>query len=180
MPEEIGPDIDVTPPTEGAPGASAVLAQLAFVRGAYGTAEGVIRLADEKFSYVLLFHGILVAILSLQVDGIIGMLASPRRPMAVRGLFLAGCLLFLGAAGASLGYAVKSRSLSVELPADVPRFLDHLSSLEAGRLIEGMARAHHQTSGIVQRKLALLRACFAWAAVAFAGWAAALLMILTF
>jgi len=60
----------------------AARAQLAFVRSASGSAEGTIRLADEKVGYVLLFFGILVATLSLRADSLARLLFGPLSPVA--------------------------------------------------------------------------------------------------
>jgi hypothetical protein len=178
MPDERGPDDPAATPAQDAQADRAALAQLAFVRSAYGTAEGTIRLADEKFGYVLLFHGILAAILSVQAEGLLKSLASAQHPWALRGVLLAGGLVFLGAAGISLAYALRSRGLAFEPPKDVPGFLAHLARLETQGLAEELAGALHRAAAVAQRKLALLEKCFTWAAVAFAGWAVALVMTL--
>lgn len=180
MSNETGDAPPQGPPLGPAPGGTATSAQLAFIRSAYGSAEGTIRLADEKVGYLLLFLGILVATLSVRADALLGLLTGARHSPLVQGVFLAGCLLFLGAAGLSLAYAVRSRALSQDPPADIPRFLAHLARLEAAGLAEELARALHKTAGIAHRKLTLLRVCLSWAAVAFVGWAAVLLMSVVF
>lgn len=167
----------------GVPGAAerpSVSAQLAFVRSACGAAEGAIRLADEKVGYLLLFLGILVAMLSVRAEALLSLLTDPEHTLLVRGSFFAGCLVFLGAAGISLVYAVRSRALSLDPPADVSRVLAQLAALEAPGLAEELARALHETAGIADRKLTLLRVCLAWAAIAFFGWALVLIMSLAF
>lgn len=150
-------------------------AQLAFVRSACGSAEGAIRLADEKVGYVLLFFGILVATLSVRADSLVRLLVGPLFPV-VRFLFLGGFLLFLGAAGASLVYAMRSRMLSPDPVRDVGGSLHHLATLEAFGLAEVLVQTLHTTAGIAFRKLFLLRRCLGWAAVAFVGWTAILIM----
>lgn len=157
------------------PEKSATPAQLAFVHSAYGTAEGAVRLAEEKFGYVLLFLGILAAILGVRADALLSALTGPSHSAVLRALFLAGCLFFLGGGGISLVYAVRSRMLSADPPADLSQFLAHLAALEPARLIEELARALFKTADIAHRKLTLLQRCLAWAAVAFAGWAVVLL-----
>jgi len=164
---------------EAAEGAS-VRAQLAFVRSAYGAAESAIRLADEKVGYLLLFLGILGATLSVRADALLSLLTGPEHSLLVRGSFFAGCLVFLGAAGISLVYAVRSRALSVDPPADVTRVLAQLAALETAGLAEELARALHEAAGIADRKLTLLRVSLAWAAMAFIGWALVLIMSVAF
>lgn len=166
------------PPLGCAPEEDAGPAQLAFVRSAYGTAEGAIRLADEKAGYVLLFLGILAAIISMRADALLSLLTSLQGSPVEGSLFLAGCLLFLGGGGVSLTYAVCSRALSAAPPSDVRGFLAHLAAVETAGLTEEFARALYKTADIAQRKLTLLQKCLAWAAFAFAGWAMVLLSTL--
>ena len=149
--------------------------QLAFVRSACGSAEGTIRLADEKVGYVLLFFGILVATLSLRADSLVRLLFGPLSPVA-RFLFVGGLLLFLGAAGASLVYAMRSRMLSPDPLRDVGGSLHHLAALDTSGLLEGLVQTLHATAGIAFRKLLLLRRCLGWAVVAFVGWTAILII----
>jgi hypothetical protein len=180
MPDETGERGEQGSAVTGAAERPSVSAQLAFVRSAYGAAEGAIRLADEKVGYLLLFLGILVATLSLRADALLSLLAVPQHTLLVRGSFLAGCLAFLGAAGISLVYAVRSRALSLDPPADVSRVLAQLAALETPGLAEELARALHEVAGIADRKLTLLRVCLVWAAIAFVGWAVVLIMSVAF
>lgn len=157
---------------------SAFPAYRSFLQSAVGTAEGMIRLADEKVGYMLLFLGILAAVLSLRADMLLSLLVGPGQPLALRALLVAGGVLFLGAASMSLVYAVRSRALAADFPGDVSSMLSHLASLEMEGLLEGLARALYQRAEIAQQKLALLRKCLAWAAVSLTGWVWVLLISL--
>lgn len=180
MPDESGGGRKGAAANGGSPRAMSASAQLAFVRSAYAAAEGAIRLADEKVGYLLLFLGILVASVGVRADALLDLLAGPQRPLFVRGSFLAGCVVFLGAAGVSLAYAVRSRALALERPADIPQALDRLAALETGGLVEEVVGALHRAAGIADRKLVLLRRCLGWAAMAFVAWALVLIMSVGF
>ncbi|HSB78562.1 MAG TPA: hypothetical protein VLM91_07230 [Candidatus Methylomirabilis sp.] len=155
-----------------------VSTHLSFLRSACGTAEGAIRLADEKVGYTLLVLGILVASLSLRADRLLSVLIAPDQSLALRALLVAGAAVFLGAAGVSFVYALRSRSLSVDPPTDVPSTLSHLASLKLEGLVEELGRALYQRAEIAGRKLTLLRRCLIWAVAALASWAWVLLISL--
>jgi hypothetical protein len=157
-----------------------VSSQLAFVWSAYGAAERAIRLADEKIGYLFLFLGILIATIGVRADTMLSLLMGPQYSPLVRGAFLVVCLVFLGAEGISLVYAVRSRRLELAPPADVSQVLAHLAAMETEGLAEELARALHQASDIAVRKLALLRISVGWAALAFLGWSVVLSMSVVF
>ena len=157
-----------------------VSSQLAFVWSAYGTAERAIRLADEKIGYLFLFLGILIGTIGVRADAMLSLLMGPQYSPLVRGAFLVVCLVFLGAEGISLVYAVRSRRLELAPPADVPQVLARFAALETEGLAEELARALHQASDIADRKLALLRISVGWAALAFLGWSTVLSMSVVF
>lgn len=180
MPDESGPRAHTGSAIPGTAQGTGASAQLAFVRSAYGTVEGAIRLADEKVGYLLLFLGILIATISVRADAVLTLLAGPQHPLLIRGTFLLGCLVFLGAEGISLVYAVRSRALALESPADICLTLARLAAMETVGLSEALARSVHQAAGIADRKLILLSVCLGWAAVAFAGWAEVLIMSVVF
>lgn len=180
MPDESGGGRSRATANGGSPKAMSASAQLAFVRSAYAAAEGAIRLADEKVGYLLLFLGVLVVSVGARADALLDLLAGPQHPLLVRGSFLAGCVAFLGAAGVSLGYAVRSRALALETPADIPQALDHLAALETVGLVEEVVGALRRAVGIADRKLALLRRCLGWAAMAFVAWVLVLIMSVGF
>lgn len=127
-------------------------------------------MADEKVGYALLFLGILAATLSLRADRLQSMLLAPEASPALRALLVAGAVVFLGAAGISLVYAVRSRGLSVDPPTDVPSALFHLASLKTEGLLEEGTQALYQRAVIAGRKLSLLQRCLVWAGAALAGW----------
>ncbi len=171
MPNQTGKTTRQDPSIRRAAEGGAAPAHLAFLRSACGTAQGIIRLTDEKVGYALRLLGILVAALALRAEVLVSLTTGPRHPLIVRGLFLAGCLLFLGSAGTSLIYAARTRTVSTGRPTDVPRLLSHLTALEMDHLAEELARGLHKAAGLVQRRLALTQKCLSWAAVAFATWA---------
>jgi hypothetical protein len=135
-------------------------------------------LADEKVGYALLFLGILAATLSLRADRLQSLLLTPEQSLALRVFLVAGAAVFLGAAGVSLVYAVRSRGLSVDPPTDVPSTLAHLASLRMEGLLEEGTQALYQRAVIAGRKLRLLQRCLSWAGVALAGWVWVLLISL--
>jgi hypothetical protein len=180
MPDESGGGRPRAAADGGPPRAMSASAQPAFVRSAYGAAEGAIRLADEKVGYLLLFLGILVATVSVRADAVLSLLTTPQYNLLVQGSFLAGCVVFLGAAGMSLAYAARSRALALEPPADVAQALARLAALETAGLVGELARALHQAAGIADRKFTLLRICLGWEAMAFVGWALVLTMSVAF
>ena len=154
--------------------------QLSFLRSACGTAEGALRLADEKVGYALLFLAILLATLSVRADRLLSLLIGPEGSSALRVLLATGGIVFLGAAGISLVFAARSRTLSAEPPMDVSPILSSLETLEAGDLMEDVARRLYHRAEVARRKLTLLRRCLAWGVVALVGWAWVLLVSLIF
>lgn len=155
-----------------------VSTHLSFLRSACGTAEGAIRLADEKVGYTLLVLGILVASLSLRADRLLSLLIAPDQPLVLRALLVAGAAAFLGAAGVSFVYALRSRDLSVDPPTDVPSTLSRLVSLKLEGVLEELTQNLYQRAEIAGRKLILLRQCLIWAAAALAAWTWVLLISL--
>jgi hypothetical protein len=152
--------------------------RLNFLRSACGTAEGAIRLADEKVGYTLLFLGILAVTLSVRADRLLSLLAAPDESFALRALLVSGAAVFLGAAGTSFVYAVRSRGLSADPPTDVSSTLSRLASFKMEGLLEELAPLLYRRAEIAGRKLTLLRQCLNWAAAALAGWAWVLLISL--
>lgn len=153
-------------------------ARLAFLQSAYGTAQGAVRLADEKVGYILLFLGILVAILSLRGDGLFRILFGGTQILILRSLLAGSCLLFLGSAGIALVYAVRSRALAADPSTDVPGVLARLATPDTEDLMGELAQALQRTAGVAQRKWILLKRCLSWAAVALASWSVVLLLSL--
>ncbi|HSB70701.1 MAG TPA: hypothetical protein VLT62_15345 [Candidatus Methylomirabilis sp.] len=137
-------------------------------------------MADEKVGYTLLFLGILLATLSVRADRLQSLLIGPEGSSALRVLLLSGGSVFLGAAGVSLVFAAHSRTLSADTPMDVSPRLSDLAPLEAGDLMEDVARRLYHRAEIALRKLSLLRQCLVWAAAALMGWLWVLLVSLVF
>jgi hypothetical protein len=167
--------------------ADTALLKLSFLISAYNTAQRMIWFSDQKASFIVIYHGILLSMLGIRVERLLNFFRAPGAALAPRAVLVVLGLAFVASMVYALAYTLRtvlptySPPLDVRgyqrlywchdvLAKDVETYFEALRDLDGDSLLKEMTRELFSAVTIERIKFDRVTKALRGAVASFAAW----------